>query len=302
MKSSRMIFALSLSASLFSVAHAAPTDDPVAFALKYRQASIAAKSPLDTNIFMSKRVLSKQKDSAPPKEMEAELAKLFKLLAGQVPQQVKVVKSSVKDGRASLELAAVDVPQNYKDMAKDAKTWSLKGYIDLVDEDNTWKVDRDIWKFSATTKNGNVSQMHGVPGPQDENDRPPTVASAAALTSTGSTIFNDFDSQVRDKLMDAVKKPGTSGQNIYALISLGPDGMIKGLKVRGEQPQPSGEQVVTNLLVAKQPFAPLPAKYKSQPNVWMTFTWSGSDSVCISGPYFSTEPHPKWLREKVGLK
>ncbi len=286
-------------------AMANPQEDPAQFVSRYYQAVAASKSPLDTKEFMSARVREKQDKNPLPKELAGVMAEMMLKSLLQRPSKVKIVNKAVSPGKAVLELAPLDVPQHFKDMAKDATAWSLKGSMVLVDEGNSWKVDKDMWKFSAKTKNGTFSESSGVTGADDNDDSPSSgAAPGAAKPATGLSSDSgtrDFDKQVRDKLMNAVHAwKDSSGRSIYVLVTVGTDGKIVGLKVRGETPQPAAEKRISNLLVTSQPFFPLAIKYKAQRNIWMMFDWT-PQSASVSGPYFSSDPHPEWLRNKVGM-
>lgn len=292
---SRVIKTLSVTVMMIlstDVALALPKEDASQFALRYYQAVAASKSPLDVRDFLSARLREKR----PPKGAEAALAGLMMLMP--TPKNVKIVSCKLTGDKAILELAPLEIPQHYRDMAKGATNWSLRGDMELVDEESEWKVDKDMWKFSAKTKNGNISESSGIAGEQDSLSKEEFETKSPQFPKA-----TDFEGQVREKLMGAIKKFATSsrGKNVYALITVDSHGRISGLKVRGENPQPAVETQISNLLVTTQPFAPLPAKFSNQRNIWMTFDWS-ADGTAISGPYFSTESHPNWLREKVGLQ
>jgi hypothetical protein len=294
----RLAVAVSLAWVLSNHSVSAATEDPAQFALKYYQVSAAAKSPFDTKDYLSKRVCAKQPGPEEMKGMDAAMmTMMMNAMAEQKPKKVKVVSTKLSPGKATLQLEAVEIPQHYKDMAKGATSWSLKGTMVLVDENNTWKVDKDMWTFANTNKNGSSKESSGIAGPDD--DKAGADSSLPSADAKFSSMPSDFESEIRHNLMKSWKISGT-GKSIYALLSLAPDGKITGLKVRGENPQPAPEKQLSDALVVSQPFKPLPVKYQGQRNVWMMFDWS-DNGKSISGPYFSADAQPDWVRKKVGL-
>ncbi len=280
--------------TLFSGSAAvAESSNPAEFVTEYYQAKAVAKSPLDTTRFLSARVRSKQKQ--PPKGMDAavEMMMMKAMSEGEV-KKARIAKSNITATKAVFELTAVEIPQQYKDMAKGAASSSLKGNLVLVKEGTGWKVDKDMWTFTSVNKNGKMSESSGIAGPEDDSSK------SSAATSSTLAPPTDFEGQVREKMMQSWKGTGT-GKSIYAVITVAADGKITGLKVRGEKPQPAAEKQVIDAFTSAAPFQPIPAAFQTKRNIWMAFDWS-ENGKSVSGPYFSEEPHPDWLLQKVGLK
>ncbi len=292
MKIKAVLLALICSAHVNLPATAEDEVDASKFVLDYYKAKAASKSLYDTSEFLSAGLRAKQKPGN--EKMNAAIKEMFgKLMSAQEVKTVRVSAAKVESNKATIELDPVDIPQSYKDRIKGVSSWSLKGSVNLVKEGTAWKVDKDMWTFLTKTKQGKFEESFGI-----TNEADPPLSSLPMKSVLPPAT--DFEGRVRDKMMTVWSGTGT-GSSIYCLITLGADGKIVGLKVRGEKPQLAAEQQVVTALVKSQPFQPLPAKYKTQRNVWMNFDWhDGAKSV--SGPYFSSEPHPEWLRQKVGLK
>lgn len=266
----------------------ASPETPAQFVARYYKAVTESNAPDDTRDFLSARVKAKGKALNPM--VEEKIAMFEKTTK---PNKVRVISNKMTPGKAELELEAAELPKRYQEMAKDAKSWSFKGSMVLVEEDKAWKVDKDIWTFSSSNKVGKSSEILGIAG-ADDDKRFAAVGNGAPLPNT-----NDFEGQVRRRLMDASKNIGEG--KVYALISVGQDGTILGLKVGGDAQHPQAEKQISQLLASVQPFKPLPAKYQTQRNIWMFFDWSAGGAMAVSGPYFSSAAHPSWLRQKVGL-
>jgi hypothetical protein len=290
----QLLLTASLAAILPLIPAPAATDDPAQFVQQYYQAKAVAKTPLDTSEYLSARVRDKQptpgKLTGPESAM---LEMMSKMMDAQEPKKVRVVSCKATPQKASIELEPVEIPQHFKDMAREATSWTFKGAVELVKENGAWKVDRDMWTFSSQGKNGKMSESFGVSG----EEKKPAPSLAEKMPSMAPT---DFEGQCREKLAKSCNYTG-KGDKIYAVIVVDTTGKITGLKVRGEKPQPQAEQQIIDGMVNCQPFMPLDAKYKTQRNIWMMFDWS-EKSRAISGPYFNAETHPDWLMEKVGLK
>lgn len=270
----------------------ASTSDPAQFVNEYYQAKSTAKSIFDTNNYLSARLLEKQKDGPDMKGMDKELLMMFmKSMVDQQPKKVHIDKSTVTPQKVTFELSAVQMPQHFVDMGKGATSSSLKGSLILVKQGADWKVDKDMWTFSAVNKDGKFSESSGMSGPDDKKKDLDDAPKSGGMD-------NSFDSQVRDKLMKAWKGSG-KGKSIYAVIALESDGKIADIKVGGEKPQPEAEKQVADAITSLNPFQPLPDEYKSKRNLWMMFDWS-DDSKAVSGPYFSEDGPPSWVKEKVG--
>jgi hypothetical protein len=290
----RLLLIACLSAILLIIPTQAAVDDPTQFVLQYYQAKSVAKTPLDTNGYLSARLLAKQPAAGKLNGPDAAMLEMVsKMMDAQQPKKVRVLNCSGTAQKATLELEAIEVPQHFKDEGRNATSWSFKGFVDLVKEKGAWKVDRDMWTFSSQGKNGKMSESFGLSGEEDK----PAASHTDRMPSLAPT---DFEGQVREKLAKSCKYTG-KGEKIYAVIVVDANGKLTGLKVRGEKPQAHAEQQITDAMVNSQPFMPLAAKYKTQRNIWMMFDWSENGSS-VSGPYFSADPHPGWIMEIVGLK
>ncbi len=150
--------------AMLRVSAAEAPQEPSQFVLYYYQAKAVAKTPFDTTAFLSARLRAKKPAGQSTETMDpAMLAMLTELAAGE-PKKVRISSSKSEANTASLELVAVDVPQSYKDMAKDCTSWNLKGEVELVKENGSWKVDKDMWTFKCKGKNGDTTQSSGLGG------------------------------------------------------------------------------------------------------------------------------------------
>jgi hypothetical protein len=141
--------------------------DPVKFLFEYYSAKEKSKSPLDTREFMSTAVKKEQdkftKDMAEKGGLETSLLRVVgDFMSQQEPTKIRIKSKNIQPNTATFELDAVEIPQHYKDMAKDATSSSLKGIVDLVRENSQWKVAKDYWCFEAIGKNSKVRQTVGI--------------------------------------------------------------------------------------------------------------------------------------------
>lgn len=290
---------LFISTSLLGTAWSqTPTNNPEVFLFQYYAAKVKAKNPLATKNYFSASIRKKQdKLSKLPedKTMPAGTAEMFEKLAeSSHPKKIKIVKKESKPNKVSFELQAIDIPKAYQEQIKDSKSSSFKGSVVLLKEGSAWKVDKDMWTFTCTNENGSSEESSGICSDAEE---------AAASSSPPPTPVRQkgFEDQVMDKFLLALKKAPGSGQSIYAAMEIDTTGKIVKIQAKGESPQPAAEAQITNIIMSTNPFMPLPEQYKSQRNVWMTFSW-GENGTSISGPYFQSNPLPSWLLEKVGQK
>lgn len=309
---------------------AANSSDPSKFIQEYYQAKAKVKFPMEVKGFYSARVCEKQKEFEKMKaEKPAEFAmmmQMIEMIGSQEPVAVKVIGKNpqASDSKRDIyDVDAVEMPASVKKMVKPGAKISYHGQIGIVKEGGELKIDKDYWKFESAGKDGKFSASSGL-NPDKDKDAGKiangfsggsgSVSSVGSGSSGGSDsaisvdASSGFDSDdASSRLMSAWKDKGSEalhnskGKSIFTAITIDGAGEIISIKAGGEKSQPVAEKELVAFLRAVQPFKPVPAKYAGQNNIWMSFDWAG-EGQAISGPYYSTEPVPGWVMDKISGK
>lgn len=112
---------------------------------KYRKALAAATTIDSLSPFLSKKVIAEVIGT--PKEMKGAM---FAMMKEMTPKAVQVVEEKVEGDHATLSLT---VPQQDKQPAgKEKTTEKTTGFIQFVDEEGSWKIDKEKWDTKITTQ------------------------------------------------------------------------------------------------------------------------------------------------------
>lgn len=246
-----------------------------------------------TSVMQLKAFYPAGKDDAKMDEMmkdPAMNALALSMVKGE-PAKVKILAKKEAPGKVTFSLAPVVIPKEFTAQSKQPG-FSMTGEVILLAKDGGWLVEKDYWTVKATENGGKSTVGFGHKPDNDKGDMSDTAEKQPEM-------FTDYGSRLRNHLTEKWQKTG-SGDSIYVIFKVQPDGKLTDIVVQGEKPQEAAQAQLVKLLESAQPLPALPADKTSTPYAWMMFNWS-ADGSAVSGPYFESAI-PQWLTEKLHVK